>query len=404
MRVHFVLPPIERFSPVAGGAISTFAWQMARRLIDAGHEAVVISPTEGEPVYEDVPSVTFASAERDGLGVIRRAMSKADRVWRGRDWMYYDVYINRLVKACRSLPQPDWWFGFNDLQIGMMLKERGLGGRMAIRLSNECRTQYPDPSAVFAAYNQVFAVSGYIKSWTCEQYHPVTSSLIDVLPNGADLEHFFPRQGFDSTVDEVKVLFVGRIDPNKGPDLAADAVVRLRQQGLRVSMTVAGARWFGQDHEAATPYESRLNQAVTDHGGRIMGHVPRAEVPALIREHDIASVLSRSQEPMSQFTFEAMASGCAVLASNRGGTPEALGDAGVQIDPDDFEEVIEALARLVRDPEWLAEQKRLSVARASTMSWNHTFRQLSDRLSIPNTNSPNKPMRDPKTRTLQRID
>ncbi|MGA2163148.1 MAG: hypothetical protein ABSH36_01610, partial [Solirubrobacteraceae bacterium] len=55
-------------------------------------------------------------------------------------------------------------------------------------------------------------------------------------------------------VDAPRVLFLGRIDPNKGPDIAADAVATLRAEGLQVKLTVAGGLWFyGHGREMEDP-------------------------------------------------------------------------------------------------------------------------------------------------------
>ena len=44
------------------------------------------------------------------------------------------------------------------------------------------------------------------------------------------LEAFAPRDDFLEPSIPLRVLFLGRIDPNKGPDIAADAVTRLRKE------------------------------------------------------------------------------------------------------------------------------------------------------------------------------
>jgi len=64
-----------------------------------------------------------------------------------------------------------------------------------------------------------------------------------------------------------------------------------------------------------------------------------------------------------------MASGCAVIASNRGGLPEACGGAAMLVDPDNFQQVVDCLRALAEDSTLLRSFKRKSVARASTESW-----------------------------------
>ena len=59
----------------------------------------------------------------------------------------------------------------------------------------------------------------------------------------------------------------------------------------------------------------------------------------------------------------------AVLGADRGGIPDAFGDAGMLVDPDDFEAVTGYLRRLATEPGFLKQEKQKSVARASRASW-----------------------------------
>jgi glycosyltransferase involved in cell wall biosynthesis len=83
-------------------------------------------------------------------------------------------------------------------------------------------------------------------------------------------------------------------------------------------------------------------------------------------------VLSRSNEPFGLVVLEAMASGCAVIASNRGGLPEACSEAGILTDPDHLDEIVRSLRCLATDPDFLVDQKKKSVARAAQADWSNT--------------------------------
>jgi glycosyltransferase involved in cell wall biosynthesis len=69
--------------------------------------------------------------------------------------------------------------------------------------------------------------------------------------------------------------------------------------------------------------------------------------------------------------MEAMASGCAVIASRRGGLPEACVGAGLLVEPDDFQEVVSVLRSLVTDRNLLRSEKQKSVERASREPWSN---------------------------------
>ena len=156
----------------------------------------------------------------------------------------------------------------------------------------------------------------------------------------------------------------------KGPDIAADAVAVLQREGLPVHLTVAGGLWFyGHGSEMADPFFRELKEKMDAVGADYKGHVTRPDVPALVRSMDVSCVLSRTHDPNPLVCLESMASGCAVIGADRGGIPDAFGEAGMLVDPDDFEAVVGHLRRMASDPDALKEQKQRSVARASRASW-----------------------------------
>jgi glycosyltransferase involved in cell wall biosynthesis len=75
-----------------------------------------------------------------------------------------------------------------------------------------------------------------------------------------------------------------------------------------------------------------------------------------------------------------MASGCAVVASSRGGIPEAAGGAAVLVPSDDPDPVATVLREWASQPVALAAAKQESVARAAVATWEKAARQFVDAL------------------------
>jgi glycosyltransferase involved in cell wall biosynthesis len=71
-----------------------------------------------------------------------------------------------------------------------------------------------------------------------------------------------------------------------------------------------------------------------------------------------------------------MASGCALIASPRGGIPQASGGAAVLVDPDDPAAVAEATIRLLRDPAELERWRTRALDHAATASWRNRAEAL----------------------------
>jgi len=72
---------------------------------------------------------------------------------------------------------------------------------------------------------------------------------------------------------------------------------------------------------------------------------------------------------------EAMACGKPVLVSNVSSMPEAAGDTGYQLPPDDVPAWTAALAHCIADKTWRDEQGARARARAAGFTWEHTAQQ-----------------------------
>jgi glycosyltransferase involved in cell wall biosynthesis len=119
-----------------------------------------------------------------------------------------------------------------------------------------------------------------------------------------------------------------------------------------------------------------LRKAMKESGVDWLGHVPRRFLPDVMRRHDVALVLSRSQEPFGLVVLESMASGLAVIASHRGGLGEACGGAAMVVEPEDLSAVAALLDRLSKDPAELNRWRARSLERTRTASWSDTAKVL----------------------------
>ena len=186
-----------------------------------------------------------------------------------------------------------------------------------------------------------------------------------------------PRAG-----EPVRVLYVGRTDASKGTDLVPRAVAQLRGEGENVELVVAGSTWF-YDHQKRNerPYIRDLRHSMDAAGADYLGHVARADLPAVFAAADIACVPSRFQEPFGLAALEGMAAGCASIVARRGGLPEFCEGAALLIEPELPDAnapggFTHALRQLVRDRALLRRHKELSRARALQFRWSAALDRL----------------------------
>src|SRR4051812_10922233 len=106
MRFCFVNMPVEYYSPVSGGAVSTVTAEIAEELLSLGHAVTVVSYTDDQPVHPVGTVVDLGSMPR-----LQKPFRSIDRItrraWR-RPFNAYEQYRRSLHQALRQLPdRPD---------------------------------------------------------------------------------------------------------------------------------------------------------------------------------------------------------------------------------------------------------------------------------------------------------
>lgn len=143
----------------------------------------------------------------------------------------------------------------------------------------------------------------------------------------------------------LRLLSVGRLDPEKNPLLLPKIMLRLREHDPRWQLTVAGD---GQLAEALAQHAVALGveDAITR-----LGHVPPGpDLMSLYRANNAFLHVSWT-EGVPQVLFEAQAAGLPIVATDVGGVRATLaqGEAGILIPPNDVNSAVFALERLRTD-------------------------------------------------------
>ncbi|WP_425270178.1 D-inositol-3-phosphate glycosyltransferase [Flexivirga meconopsidis] len=207
---------------------------------------------------------------------------------------------------------------------------------------------------------------------------------VEIVSPGVDLQTFTPgsRSAARAAVclpdDAEVVLFVGRIQPLKAPDVLLRAVARLleldpaRRSRLVVAV-LGGPSGSGLDKPRA------LQQLARDLGiADVVQFVPpvsRVELAEWYRAADLLAVPSYS-ESFGLVALEAEACGTPVLAADVGGLPMAVGDAGRLVDGHDPEEWATAIAAMLDDADGRARLSDNAVRHAGEFGWDATAEQL----------------------------
>ncbi len=103
-----------------------------------------------------------------------------------------------------------------------------------------------------------------------------------------------------------------------------------------------------------------------------------------IQEQELAQYYSRAlcfiypslYEGFGLPVLEAMQCGCPVITSNRSSLPEVIGDAGIQINPESDEEMVEALKKMYFDSDYREKCIQKGLERAKNFSWGKCASEL----------------------------
>ncbi len=248
-----------------------------------------------------------------------------------------------LSQAWADLPLYDEYVGFSSGRgtgahvpikraIGRFLTGFGLyNGRHPLRLPNVSSiSRFLVDSLISAGVDEALVVK-HCSVFPVPLYPPYING--DGVPAGV---------GRMKTWRGLKVICVSRLEPQKGQDDAIRAVALARQDGLDISLTIAGMDRCGYGGVLRQLIEKEgVNSGVT-----ILAGLEEDDLKNLYLSHDLFIFPSRIVEGLGMVCAEAMACGLPVLATTPGGQDDLVvnGETGYRFTPGD----VKALAVLLR--------------------------------------------------------
>jgi D-inositol-3-phosphate glycosyltransferase len=205
---------------------------------------------------------------------------------------------------------------------------------------------------------------------------------VQVVHPGVDLDVFRPidraaaRTALDLPVDAVVLMFAGRIQPLKAPDVLLRAVAVLLDEdpSLRdrlVVPIVGGPSGSGLDRPHSL-VDLAADLGISD----VVRFVPPVAQSTLALWYAAATLVAvpSYNESFGLVAVEAQASGTPVVAAAVGGltTVVADGDSGLLVDTHEPRDWAKTLRRIIDDPPLLEHLRRGAVARAAEFSWDRT--------------------------------
>ena len=140
-----------------------------------------------------------------------------------------------------------------------------------------------------------------------------------ILPNPYDAETFRIDPAISRTRD---IIFVGRLITAKGASVLIEALATLRRNGKPVTATIVG------EGPERGPLERECGAAGLEKDVQFTGQVIGSRLALVLNQHRLMVVPSLGHEAFGVVALEGIACGCAVIGSDSGGLPEAIGPCG----------------------------------------------------------------------------
>jgi mannosyltransferase len=185
-------------------------------------------------------------------------------------------------------------------------------------------------------------------------YIPVRAKIIS---HGVDTARYFPAEDrsqewrSSGLPGHFGIAIFGRVRRQKGTDLFVEAMCRLLIKFPDFTAVIIGAVTPDQ-----IPFANNLKRIIAAVGLseriRFLGERPAAEIPIWFRRMSIV-VTPQRWEGFGLVPLEAMASGCAVVATRVGAAHHVIVDehTGYLVSPEDLDGLVDRLEILMRDPQ-----------------------------------------------------
>lgn len=224
----------------------------------------------------------------------------------------------------------------------------------------------------------ILGCSDFITSAIAQRF-PHLADRCQTLHNGVSADYFAAADRPQAPSEDRKLVFVGRVSPEKGVHTLLDAFAIVAHKIPNVSLDIIGSltpqpRSYHIDMADETErkmlaalFDADYAQLCKDKAAKIgtrvrfVGGMEHAALAQAYRDAAIAVFPSEWDEPFGMVVVEAMAAGAAVVATRSGGIPEIIEEerSGLLVNKGDVAALASAIISLLND-----EPRRRQLAQA----------------------------------------
>jgi glycosyltransferase involved in cell wall biosynthesis len=224
-----------------------------------------------------------------------------------------------------------------------------------------------------------------------EHYFGVPVQRQNVILNGIDHSRFYPGDHAAARtlvaerwqLHEPFFLYVSRLEhPAKNHTRLIEAFDKFKTSNSSTwQLVLAGSDWHGAEHIHTAARDSQYSKDI-----RFLGFVEDAVLPDLYRAA-ATMVYPSLFEGFGLPPIEAMACGCPVISSKSGSLGEVVGTASRIINPEDANDIAQALQEIATHPEERQALIHAGLLNAKRFNWDDNAKRVMDVYEKPFTGS-----------------
>jgi glycosyltransferase involved in cell wall biosynthesis len=404
LKVAFIHQPWSVIVPPMTFADSIGIWtdEVARRLADS---CEVISYSRrgaeqsSEQYYAGVRYRRFAAPLDRAVRFLRLLdewkIANPRRGFMASRWFYRQFYSRVIADLVRR--QPGVVHIQNFSQFIPAIRRRLPHARIVLHMHAQWLTEHDRAMVAprIAQADAVISCSNYFRN-SIRAGWPQHAAKCRTVYNGVDIQEFagdsLPQR------NGRRILFVGRICPDKGVHVLVEAFARIVERFPDAELAIVGPilqnlkafsvnvssepavrdleRWYRRPY---VPQLMELMPAAIRDRVRITGEVSRSELLAYYSAADLLVMPSIYAEGFGMPIVEAAAVGIPTVATRRGGMPEVVADGktGLLVEPGNVNALASSIFRLLNNP---AERLEMGIAArlrtVNQFTWNHIAQSL----------------------------
>jgi len=403
------------------GSVAIVNWELAKRLAER-YEVTVYAPrATGQALCE-----RWKSVEIRRVPFVAKLFHKGMQLVAGRigsrqpyinSPLYYREYFMQVARDLHARPVEVLHFP-QQLQFAGDFKQSVPGAKIILHMHQDelAQLDYDLLREQLGNVDSVVTVSDFVTTRARARF-PQYASAIHTIGNGVDVRRFSPDAHCAARPPQspLRMLFVGRISPDKGVHLLVEAFDRIARERPDVELTLVGKvgmlpfdlvslllnddaaaldslrpfyghstfAWLtkevlGQKRSYRQQLETRLSPQARARV-RFVGNISLEELTRLYSTSDLLVLPSIWRESYGLPVAEAMASGVPVLASDCGGVPELVdeGVTGLLVPRLDVDALTDAMRALLADRERLRVMGQAARLRAERLlTWDRSAERL----------------------------